>query len=174
MNYEVITNSRKIKLMSNTTLLSIAFLFSGLWALAQPPHEGESPSKEMLEKMKAHKIAYITEKLSLTPDEAQVFWPVYNEKEDKLHQLREANHPSKKQDFDSMSDSEIEDAVNKRFEMRQAELVIEKQYHEKFKAVLPIKKVAKLYKAEHNFKRDLLKKLRERQNGGGSPNGRHH
>ena len=158
-----------------TTLLSIAFLFSGLWALAQHPPGGEPPSKEMLEKMKAHKIAYITEKLSLTPEEAQVFWPVYNEKEDKLHQLREANRPDKKQDFDSMSDNEIEDEVNKRLKMRQAELDIEKQYHEKFKAVLPIKKVAKLYEAEHNFKRDLLKKLRERQkSGNGPPNGRHH
>ncbi|MBL4625634.1 MAG: hypothetical protein JKY42_10920, partial [Flavobacteriales bacterium] len=117
--------------MSKTIALSIAFLFSGLWALAQHP-QGPPPNKEAYEKMRAHKIAYITEKLNLTPDEAQVFWPVYNELETKLHDLRGANRPDRKKDPESMTDTEVEKMINKRFEFRQKELDLEKQYHEKF------------------------------------------
>ena len=63
--------------------------------------------------MKAHKIAYITQKLNLTSEEAQVFWPVHNELENKLHELREANRPDKKKDPEAMTDAEVEVAINK-------------------------------------------------------------
>ena len=155
-----------------TTILSLVFLLSGLWALAQD-HLGPPPNKEARERMKAHKIAYITEKLDLTPEEAQVFWPVYNELETKLHEIREANRPDKKKDPESMTDAEVEEMVIQRFEFKQKELNLEKEYHEKYKQVLPTKKVAALYKAEQSFRRELLKKLREKQKGGGdSPNGK--
>ena len=155
-----------------TTILSLAFLLSGLWALAQH-HPGPPPNKEARERMKAHKIAYITEKLDLTPEEAQVFWPVYNELETKLHELREANRPDRKKDPETMTDAEVEKMVNQRFEFRQKELDLEKEYHEKYKQVLPTKKVAVLYKAEQGFRRDLLKKLQEKQKGSENrPNGK--
>ncbi|MBT6745108.1 MAG: hypothetical protein HOB26_00955 [Flavobacteriales bacterium] len=152
--------------------ISLALILSALIGYTQPP-PGPPPSKEAYEKMKAHKIAYITEKLDLTPEEAQVFWPVYNELETKLHELREANRPDRKKDPETMTDAEVEDMVNQRFEFRQKELDLEKEYHEKYKQVLPTKKVAVLYKAEQGFRRDLLKKLQEKQKGSENrPNGK--
>lgn len=39
---------------------------------------GQDPTQEKADHIKAQKIAFFTEKLSLTPEEAQRFWPVYN------------------------------------------------------------------------------------------------
>jgi len=44
--------------------------------------------KEKKEKVKALKVAYITEQLDLTKEEAQKFWPIYNAFDDKQAELR--------------------------------------------------------------------------------------
>ena len=44
----------------------------------------QKPNREAkMEQMKAEKISFITQQLSLTTAEAQAFWPVYNEYEGK-------------------------------------------------------------------------------------------
>ena len=119
-----------------------------LSALAQPPHKGEKPTAEQLDKMKAHKVAFLTEKLSLSSEEAQNFWPIYNEKEEKLTALRKEMRAVKKDlKMDQMKDSEVESLINKHLEYRQQELDLEKEYIEKFKTALPIKKVAQIGRA---------------------------
>jgi Spy/CpxP family protein refolding chaperone len=116
------------------------------------------------EKFRAMKIAYLTEKLDLTPAEAEKFWPVYNEFQTKkevifkeLKTLKRAN----KQEDKEVSDAEIEKMLNQRIITKQKELDLEKEYLAKFKSVLPISKVGKFYKAEEGFKRDLLRKMRD-------------
>ena len=52
--------------------------------------------------------------------------------------------------------------MNNDLALRQKELDLQKEYNEKFKAVLPIKKVAKLYAAEEQFKVVLINKLKDR------------
>lgn len=116
------------------------------------------------EKFKAMKIAYITEKLDLTPTEAEKFWPVYNEfqakKEVIFKELKTLKRANKQEDED-VSDAEIEKMLNQRIITKQKELDLEKEYLTKFKSVLPIKKVGKFYKAEEGFKRELLRKMRD-------------
>jgi len=45
-------------------------------------------------------------------------------------------------------------------------LDLDKKYHAKFKEVLPVKKVAKLYRAEEKWKRVLLNKIKNKKGGG--------
>ena len=47
------------------------FLFCSLSIFAQKKRESR-------EKIRTLKIAYVTEKLNLTENEAQKFWPIYN------------------------------------------------------------------------------------------------
>ncbi|MBL7888073.1 MAG: hypothetical protein JNL24_00890 [Bacteroidia bacterium] len=111
------------------------------------------------------KIAFITQKLDLTPEEAQQFWPVYNQYHDKLQELRKkrkAEFKEHKDNFDNWSDKEIEQLVDSEIAFKQKEIDLQKEYHAKYKAVLPIKKVAKLYHAEEQFKRVLLEKLKDK------------
>jgi Spy/CpxP family protein refolding chaperone len=141
------------------------------------PSKGNKPSKE---KIKAMKIGYITEKLDLTSKEAQQFWPIYNEFDAKMEEIHKTLRSMRKRDggIDEMADTDVEKMITTHDELRQKELNIHKEYHAKFKAVLPIKKVAKLYKANHDFKRDLLKKIKNHKGGGhkgerGPPGGKH-
>ncbi|MCE3278552.1 MAG: hypothetical protein K0S44_743 [Bacteroidetes bacterium] len=122
--------------------------------------------EERRDNIESMKIAFLTKKLDLTPEEAQQFWPVYNQYTDKLQELRKKHrleNKDAKHNFDIMTDKEVEQTVDNEMAFRQKEIDIQKDYHSKFKAVLPIKKVAKLYQAEEQFKRVLLDKLKRDQ-----------
>lgn len=137
----------KTKILST---FGILFLAMGMFT-AQDQKESK---EDKAEKRKAEKIAFITTKLELTPQEAEKFWPIYNEFENKmseLHKERRQNKPKKK--VSDMTDKEVEDLLQSHFTFEQKELDLKKEYHEKFKAVLPIKKVAKLYHLEMEFRR---------------------
>lgn len=133
--------------------------------LAQPPMKGDiDPQKrEHIENMK---IAFITKKVNLTSTEAQAFWPVYNEFHNKLDELRKSKRQifrEGKEDVGNMTDDEVEALMQQHFDFRLKELELQKEYHAKFKSVLPVKKVAALYGAEEEFKRELIKKIRDRK-----------
>jgi len=143
---------------------------------AQNPNQGEKnevdkphPKKE---KIKAMKIAFITEKLDLTSDEAQKFWPVYNQYDDQKEVIFKEKREMRKaqKEASELSDGEIEQKILTHFELEQKQLDLEKAYYSKFKAVLPVKKVGKLYVAEDAFKRELLRKMKDqRQEGNHHP-----
>ncbi len=118
------------------------------------------------EKIEAMKVSFITKKMNLTPEEARAFWPVYNQYENELELLRK-NHRRDRQaareDFSAVSDREIERMVDAVIAFRQGEVDILKKYHALFKQVLPVKKVAMLYKAEDDFKKELLRQVKSGQ-----------
>ena len=57
----------------------------------------------------------------------------------------------------------MEQAIDNDLAFRQKELDLQKEYNTKFKSVLPIKKVSKLYATEEQFKRVLHDKLKDKQ-----------
>ncbi len=154
--------------------LFIILLFSTAFLYAQRPEK-----HEMRKKVDAYKIAFITQELNLTTAEAQVFWPVYNEFQTQEHALRKAMDEqvrNKVPNLDDLSDKEVESLIDEHLIHEQKILDLKKKYHQEFKKVLPVKKVAKLYLAEHKFKKYLLEKLGDRKprnnrppKGGGGP-----
>ena len=143
--------------MKNVFLLS--FLFITSVTIAQE----RRPAKERVDAMK---IGFLTERLNLTSEEAKTFWPVYNMYSDELEKLRKSrreNIINTKENLDDLSDAELEKNVDNEINFRQNELEIIKKYHPQFKKVLPIKKVAKLYKSEDDFKRRLLEMIQGRK-----------
>lgn len=134
--------------------------------MAQPPAAGGD--------LEAIRVGYITKKLSLTTEEAKVFWPVYDAYREEMKLVRDDqrdNLQSARENFDTMTDQEVEAAVNKMLDNRRKELDITLKYHEQFKKVINIRKVAKLYKAEREFTQLLLARLQERKEGGGPGGG---
>ncbi len=69
----------------------------------------------------------------------------------------------KEKGLDNASDKDIENTVDGEIAHMQRMLDIKKKYHARFKEVLPIKKVAKLYHAEDQFKRRLLSQIGQRR-----------
>jgi len=135
-------------------------------AFAQPASRPLDPPKtEKREEIESYRIAFLTQKLSLTPEEAQRFWPVFNQFTAEMKTVK-ANRVSKrdmKNDIQNQSDKDFEKLVHGEIAIRQQELDVVKKYHTQFKQVLPIKKVAILYRAEDEFKKELLEKIRERK-----------
>lgn len=130
------------------------------FALAQRPPKAD-------EKIESLKIGFLTERLKLTPDEAKVFWPVYNQFKDELEKVRRQRRDGLRnlppEDFESMSEKDLEKIVDNEIIFRQGELEVLKKYHPQFKQVLPVRKVVMLYKAEEDFKRRLLEIIKERK-----------
>jgi Spy/CpxP family protein refolding chaperone len=128
--------------------------------------KAQDDNDDKSDKFKAQKIGFITEKLSLTTKEAQQFWPIYNEYSEKKEAIaREKLRNSKyfKQNEQNMSDKEAIDLSDKYISLQKQEALLAEEYHSRFKAVLPAVKVVKLYQAEVQFKRELLKQLRQRK-----------
>jgi hypothetical protein len=119
------------------------------------------------EKIETQKIAYITNKLALTAAEAQQFWPVYNEFSDKNEELLKAFRKNNLEDRDvnveTISDKEAMDMADEQIIQAQRILDLRKKYHAEFKKVLPAKKLLKLYQTERDFKKFLLKEIKERR-----------
>lgn len=121
------------------------------------------------EEIEAMKIGLLTKRLNLSPEEAKTFWPVYNMFANDLEALRKNRRQERRQakdEFLNMSDSEVEKLVDSEIAFKQSELDIIKKYHAQFKQVLPVKKVAILYKSEEEFKLELLKRIQERRQDG--------
>jgi hypothetical protein len=115
------------------------------------------------ERIQTLKVAFLTERIKLTSKEAQVFWPVYNEyqgEKDKINAQRRTTREYYKQNALTMSDKEATDILNKYVSIEQQEISLFVEYNEKFKQVLPAKKVMQLYIAENQFKAWLISKLR--------------
>ena len=145
--------------------IALLFLFVMTSAQAQQPR-----SKE--ERIKAVKIAFITEELELTAKQSQGFWPLYNELQDKLKALRKENKG--KPDIDNMSDQELEAWLDNHLRVEEEKIATHRAYIQKFKTVISIRQIAKLSQAERRFKHELLKRAKERREAGGRRGGGAH
>lgn len=142
-------------------LLSILFvLFSFVGVIgAQENRQGRNA------RIEAMRTAYITENLELTVDEAQAFWPIFNEYEAKRKKIQKS--VDRKKDIESMTDAEAEAFLTQSFVKDQQTLDLKRTYFDRFKAVIPIKKIAQLPRIEKSFRQELLKRMRGRREGQG-------
>jgi len=145
--------------------LAILLLVS---SFSMPNYAQNGQKKKVLkDKIEAQKIAYITNALSLTAAEAQQFWPIYNEFSDKNEELvkafRKNNIEDKEVNPETISDKEALEIADGQIIQAQQILDLRKKYHIEFKKVLPPKKLLKLYQAERDFKKFLLKEIKDRR-----------
>jgi hypothetical protein len=126
------------------SILSIFFLFI---IAANAQSGGGKKEGQEGGRIAALKIAYITSRLNLSPEEAQKFWPIYNKYSDELRNVR------------------IEARQNKKPELETEEkiLAIRKKYNGEFNKVLPAEKVNAFFKAEKEFSLKLKEEWMERK-----------
>jgi len=149
--------------MKKIFLLIILAVFSLTYLFAQGRREMDP---EMLEKIKAEKISFFTSKMDLTPLEAQTFWPVYNEFENKRFEIQreihEFEHMSDEK-FARLSDTEIEKMTNNYINSFEKEAQLLKDYNKQFLKILPKKKVLTMYRTENEFRGHLIREFRKNQ-----------
>ncbi len=124
-------------------------------------HAAWAQNGERREKIEAMKVAFLTQQLDLSSREAQQFWPVYNEYQDKLEALRQQRRKDRKASTsDALSDKDAEALLDQELAFRQQEIDLQKTYYQRFKAVLSVRKTLKLMRSEEEFKRVLLEQIK--------------
>ncbi|MBR9846642.1 MAG: sensor of ECF-type sigma factor [Algicola sp.] len=119
---------------------------------------------ERQERIKALKVALITEKLELTEAEAQKFWPIYNAHEKEMEMLRINGREKRRNiNIETISESEAKTAL-------QDLLAFEKEQHElradlveSLLTAIPAKKIILLKVVEEQFKKSMLEELKKRR-----------
>lgn len=155
-----------MKKILTSSLIILRLTISGVKAQGGGGGQGRGKMRPDKDKIEALKIGFLTDRLSLTPEEARQFWPVYNKYQDELEALRKSRRDNILNDntsLETMSDADLEKMVDNELAFHQSELDILKKYHPQFKKILPIRKVAMLYRAEEDFKRHLLELIREKR-----------
>ena len=152
-------NNKNKHMKNKYIIILILFLFT-LQTNAQRGKENE-------DQLKTLKIGYITQTLDLKSDEAQYFWPIYNEHQDKIHELRRNNKRELMEQIkssggiDVISDKDAESildefmAIENEIHQEQAKMYAE------LREVISAKKILKLHYAENEFNRKILQRLRK-------------
>ena len=123
-----------------------------------------------MDKIKSLKVAFITERVGLTSNEATMFWPVYNEHEEALAQIRRKERVdirSKMVDFENLSETEANELLDQLIELEREKQELNILFLSNIREVISPKKTFLLIKAEEDFKKRLLKQIQQRRQGGG-------
>jgi len=117
----------------------------------------QNDSNMKKENREARKIAFFTTEMDLNSEESQNFWPVVNEMNLELKEIRNKNAHGRMilmdKKSEDLSDKELEEILDARMQIGKEQMDIKIKYHEKFKKVLPIQKLAKFYQATREFKK---------------------
>ena len=138
-----------MKKISVLVLVSMVLMVGA--ALAQGPEQ----YIEMLRSdLKTERVAIITEAMDFTPEEGEVFWPIYREYElaaSKIGDRRIALIKEFAANFDTMTDEVAEDLIKTSFKINEDTLKLEKKYIKKYMKVLPAKRVARYAQIDHRI-----------------------
>ena len=153
--------------MSRLFFSAILFFFIPLQIEAQVPGTQDRRvvvrHRESNEQIQVERIAYFTEAIGLTAEEAQLFWPLYNEMDNKRTALFDERASIIRKFMngpDKMSDKQVEEHLNRLIAIQQKEMALPAEYDAKFRKVLPAREVMNLYVAEMGFRNYLLQKMR--------------
>ncbi len=131
--------------MKKIVLLTTMILFGcGGMLYAQ-----DQPDTKEQEKIRALEIAFISRKLNLTENEAQRFWPIYNEYKRDVRQVMQTQRNNPKRDV-----------INE----EQMIVDVRKKYKERFVGVIGQPRMNKFFEAEREFRGVLLNQLKNRPN----------
>jgi len=125
---------------------SLAVLLISCSAFSQVQRPGNSEGRAAeLKKIQAMEMAFITKELNLSPDEAQKFWPVFNQYRNELRTVAAEN---KQKDH---------------LDRQQKMLDLRKKYREDFSKMMNQERANKVFGAEDEFKSLVRREFQKRQ-----------
>lgn len=161
MTFNDLTEMNPLQKKTNVKVLSLMLLFT-LFSTAAV--YAQRPSGEEMQKIQDAKIAIITNRLNLSPEQATGFWPVYNEYSQKRKDIHRAQRKiinDKK--AEGKTDDQVLNNLKEVQELKQKELDLEKEYQNRFLKVISASQVIELYKAERTFNDMLIQRLKQRK-----------
>ena len=148
--------------MKTILTFTICLFLSVLSVSAQERH---GPSKEQIAQIETIKIAFITDRLDLTTNEAKGFWPIYNKYQAEVNSLWD----QKRSNWNANNKTNPAVALTTDLALDRKLLDTKVKYLKQFQNVVPAQKVLALYRAEPEFREYLMKQLRNRSGGERKP-----
>ncbi len=145
--------------MKNNFLVLIFFATS-FGSLLQAQRPATDSHRERYERVQSAKIGFITEKVSLSEEEAQKFWPIYNDYQQNrgkiYHEIRKRIKTGKSEGISSEEKSKLMDET---MALKEQELVLQKNFKAKILTVISIDQYLDLISAEKEFNTILMERL---------------
>lgn len=141
-------------------VLLASFVFASPLLSSQPHCRGG-----WQDKLKAERVAYLTDAMGLTSSEAEKFWPVYNE----MDAERKSSFGKVMKSFKALNDAVkagkpeavISELLNNYLKANAASRAVELKYVPRFNKILSVEKVAKLFVGEEEFRRQQIHRWKE-------------
>ncbi len=154
-----------------TRNMIILLIICAGWLHSTQLHAQRDQGKD--EKIQQIKIAFITEKMNLSPEEAQRFWPIYNKYDNKLALLKEqrrnnykgnqvGDHNARRLDPDTMTDAEAQAKYTLYLNIEKQKLDLTQQMITELEGSFSSKQILNYLIAEERFKRQVISKVKEK------------
>lgn len=113
------------------------------------------------EKMEAQKVAFLTNELDLTPEEAQQFWPVYNQYSKELQENQRNRYKNINSiDIETISEERAKASIENHLKSEEVIVKMTSDYANQFFEILGFKRTLALFQAEVKFKKELLERIK--------------
>ena len=155
---------------NSLSFLTLLFMVPML-ALAQTPQSPQTPQsqKELREdRMQALRVAFFVEELSLTPEESALFWPAWNEEEEKIKAHGDAVRAIETQLKSTESDAEAAELIQELKQLQRAGLELRHQAIDRIAAFIGYRRAGMIKQVEREFRTRVMKR---RMKGSESGNG---
>jgi hypothetical protein len=124
-------------------------------------------NQEDLKKIEAARIGLISERLGLTTEQAEKFWPLYNEYTEKMKEYRrELNNARQGIDLNTATEDEKRNLIDMGLKLKEMELKVEKDYSDRLLRVISSQQLLGLKKAEDDFREMLLQRIQQQRGQG--------
>jgi Spy/CpxP family protein refolding chaperone len=147
-------------------LCALTILAAGAFAQTQPQRSGHGQrgrDNGWRERVRAEKVAFLTEEIDLTESEAQVFWPIYNEiqkeQRESFEAVRQAYDAMAKGLEEGKTGKDMEKLVKAYVDAKDQNDGVETKALNKLLKALPAEKVARYYVAEEKFRHQQIGRL---------------
>ncbi|SDR86840.1 hypothetical protein [Gramella sp. MAR_2010_147] len=138
-------------------VLIVLVLFSTSHMMSQ-----EEDRDAQRERIKALKVAFLTQELNLNNKLAEKFWPIYNEYESKKRELHKREH-IELENVECIDEDSANDLLDEFLSVENEEYKIKKQLFKDLKQIISAKDIIKLHKLEDEFHKKLIKEYRSKR-----------
>ena len=148
-----------MKLKNQMSILLIFTMCLSVTLSAQRPNlSRNNPQRPNVERVKAVRVALLTQKMSLSTEEAEKFWPVYNDYEKEQKKIREKFQPNK--NIMALDDASVENHLLGLLDMEEELVKMKKKYYQNFSKIIGYRKVAILAKSDREFYLAMIERLK--------------
>lgn len=147
--------------MKKIILLNVVILFLGMAAYAQKP-----TTEYDKEKLEAARVAFITNRLDLKPEQAEKFWPLFNQYNEERRKMMGKVSTLNRESMQELTETRAKEIIQKRFSIQQQLLAREKLFMDEITKVISPQQAIKLGGVNREFTRQVYQRHRGGRNGG--------